>query len=149
MCKLFAVLLALLAMTQVALAEEDAPKHKALEDVYGARGLTDAFMDLAVAGKIQEAFDSVMPYWPVSEAQIGAVVLQTIRQRELVIGAFGGPRGMEFLREDRLGESFLRFVYLEKRENHALAWIFIFYSADGATWQLNSLIWNDKVPEFF
>jgi hypothetical protein len=146
--QLVAALVACCLLIEPAAAEEKSASQS-LEDSHAARAFTDAFMDLVLEERIQDAFDSATAYWSASRAQIGSLVIQTIRQREAVLPTYGEKVGSEFVREDRVGASFLRLTYFEKREQHALVWVFVFYSADGSRWRLNSLQWNDKAVEAF
>lgn len=144
------IVFALIALSRPGLAQDETGASERFEDSHAAREFADGFLDLVMEEKIQAAFDSARHYWPAgSPAQIDALVLQTIRQREAALPTYGAKVGIEFVREDRMGGSFLRLVYLEKRQLHALVWVFLFYSADGNTWQLNSLLWNDKAMEAF
>jgi hypothetical protein len=124
---------------------------KATEPIAAAldvRERCDAFVEPVALEKIQRAFDSLMPYAVFSEADASSLILQTIRQREMVEPEVGSRAGVEFLLEQRLGASLLRFKYLGKSEKHALVWT-SFYSPDGQRWRLNGIDWNEEVHCIF
>ena len=55
---------------------------------------------------------------------------------------------MEFAGTLRLGGSFVRRVYVQKYEKHAIAWVFTFYRP-GEKWLVNSVRFTDQLDGFY
>jgi hypothetical protein len=136
-------------VTAALAARAETKPLETIVDALSAREHCDEFMALVNQEKVQEAFDSLLPHGSFSKAEASSLVLQTIRQREMVGEQYGPAAGVEFVFEQRLGASLLRLTYLEKRTRHPFVWTFLFYSADGESWRLNGINWSDKVQELF
>jgi hypothetical protein len=74
--------------------------------------------------------------------------LQTKALRDQVGGRYGKPVGFEFISLKKAGESVMQYIYIEKTEEHALPWRFIFYRSPSG-WVLNSFSWNDNIKLLF
>lgn len=105
-------------------------------------------MSLVGEEKYEQAFESVGEHWPLPEAEITKLAMLTNKQMESVSERFGKVLGSEFIREDKIGESYIRYVFIQKCENHATRWMFIFYRPK-QEWVVNSVKWDDKTEVLF
>lgn len=105
-------------------------------------------MSLFSQNKVKEGYDVFVPYWPLPESEITALVYQTESQWGAVQARFGDNAGYEFIETQRVGKSLIRHIYLQKFMNHSLRWQFTFYKPDDK-WRVNSLTFDDKIGELF
>ena len=119
-----------------------------LEDELECVKLSGQFMRDMVAGKLQEAFDRVSPYFPISKRNFDNLVDQTEIQLRGTAPNFGTMIGYEFVREERVSEFLVRYTFVIKHELTLTRWIFIYYKPDDR-WLLNSLYWDDQVESLF
>lgn len=106
-----------------------------------------------VMGKVAKndligAFSAMKPYVIIPEAEFQSAVLNSKAQRDQFGARYGKTIGYEYIGQKKLGESLIRYTYIEKTEKHALPWIFYFYKGP-AGWVLNSFIWNDQMQQIF
>ena len=115
-----------------------------------AKALTDAFMDKVAQNNISGAFALFddKATWPLGQEDIQNIARFTAEELEKRKAKYGNPIGVEFIRQNMVGESLTEFVYLEKFERHAIRWTFIFYKPKNE-WIFNNLTWDDKVRLLF
>ena len=120
----------------------------ALTDENTAKELTDKIMAKVGSGDTDSGFNLMKPNVPLSGTEIDSAAVQTKAQLEQYGKRFGKSIGFEFIDSKKIGNSLLRIRYLQKMENTALPWIFIFYKG-GDGWTLNNFKWEDKVSYLF
>ena len=98
--------------------------------------------------KIKEGFSLLKPHWPLPEAEIENLINQTEMQWSMVEKRFGKSIAVEFVREERIAESFIKYLFIQKFENHAIRWEIIFYKPRD-TWKINMVKWDDKIHLLF
>lgn len=108
----------------------------------------EAVMKKVAANDLKGAFKLMQPYVVISESELQSAALSSQTQREQYGARYGKSVGYEFISEQKLGESLIGMVYIEKTEKHALPWSFCFYKTPKG-WILNSFNWNDKVTSLF
>ena len=65
------------------------------------------------------------------------------RQTESSLPIYGNILGVEKIREENVGTSILRLVYVLKLEKAPIVWEFYFYKPK-ADWFLGNIIFNDQ-----
>jgi hypothetical protein len=113
-----------------------------------ARKVADKAVALFRQEKIVEGYAGLKPYWPLPPVEIDNLANQTNTQWPMVKQRFGSSIATEFVEEKRVGESFARYVYLQKFRNHAIRWIFMFYKPSDR-WVINSVAFDDRVGLLF
>lgn len=112
------------------------------------RQLTDKIMAQAGKGDIDGAYSTLAPYASadvrtLDTARIGA------RNARVQLEQYVGPSiGQEFIRSERVGDSLLKLVYIEKTAKQALPWQFIFYKSS-AGWVLSAFRSGDDINSLF
>ena len=76
------------------------------------------------------------------------IVNQINQQWPLVDKRFGKPIDKEFIKEKRIGKSFIRFYYLHKFENHSMYWQYDFYKPHNE-WKINKIIFLDSLESLY
>lgn len=119
-----------------------------LSAVGEARALADRAMAQVKAGKPTQAYEVMRPHWPLPKAEIDALGAQTDAQRATIDARFGRSLDTEFVGTQKIGEAFVRFVYIERYQRHALVWQFTFYRpSDG--WVVNSVSYSDQLEPLY
>ncbi|MGM0442478.1 MAG: hypothetical protein ACQEQC_08685 [Elusimicrobiota bacterium] len=112
------------------------------------RRFGDKIVEEFTSGNISESFEIAKEHWPMPAEELDNLSSQTEAQIKQLRPRFGDIVGKEFIRREKLGDSFLRYQYIIKFENHAIRWILIFYRPKGE-WVLNQLNWDDKIERLF
>ncbi len=93
------------------------------------------FLDRAFSG----AATSLKKYdRPAAEAMFAALDIQVDIKYGQRIG------DLELARTDKVGRSFVRYCYVEKRERGPMVWQFAFYRPESGNWQWHGFSWNDS-----
>ncbi|MBD9470206.1 DUF2059 domain-containing protein [Pseudoxanthomonas sp. PXM01] len=107
--------------------ERVAGTAKTLPSADAAVALSDRIMQHIVAGTATEGFDLALPYALATKAQMGAFIEQLSTHQSTWGKRFGKSTGYELLRNDTVGDSMLRSVFLHRFDEHAIVWYFIWY----------------------
>lgn len=110
--------------------------------------LADDFMAEISKGFYKEAFNMLKPFWPLPETEINNLADQTESQLKTVANRFGKLLGFEYIQSNRIGDSYIRFMYIQKFANHATRWMIVFYRPL-EEWIVNAVVWDDKTHELF
>ncbi|MEF8799333.1 MAG: hypothetical protein V5A79_07965 [Candidatus Bipolaricaulota bacterium] len=119
-----------------------------LSDELSCVKLSGQFMKSIVEGDVDEAFDFVDPYFPISQHEFDNLVQQTRVQLQGSQPNFGSMLNYKFVREERVEDFLLRFTFVIKHELTVTVWKFLYYRPEDK-WLLNSLNWNDQVSDLF
>ncbi|MCK5707529.1 MAG: hypothetical protein KAI43_07725 [Candidatus Aureabacteria bacterium] len=112
------------------------------------RAFSDKLMDYFINAKFQDGLNSAKPFWPLPEVEVDSLANQIKQQWPIVDQRFGKSVSKEFVSEERIGKSFLRYYYLHKFENHSIYWRIDFYKPH-AEWIINSIIFRDDLDFLF
>lgn len=119
-----------------------------LNDIEETRLLSNKIMQHFLKTEFIEGLDIAKGYWPLPPVEIDGLANQISTQWSIVQQRFGKPTGMEFIKEERIGKSFVRFYYLHKFENHAIYWKFTYYKPD-KEWKINGITFKDNLDFLF
>jgi hypothetical protein len=119
-----------------------------LKDLMQARKLSDQAVSLFIEEKFVEGYGVLKPFWPLPAVEIDSLANQTNMQWPMVRQRFGKSVGVEFVREQKVGESLIEYVYLQKFQHHALRWVFVFYKPKDQ-WIINSVSFDDNIKSMF
>ena len=119
-----------------------------LPDIETALALSLSAMEQFGAEDIATGYNILKPYWPLPMVEIDNLANQTATQWPVVQQRFGRSLGIEFVKKENVGESFVRFTHVQKFEKHALRWIFTFYRP-GEHWVINSVTFDDQIDLLF
>jgi len=122
-----------------------------------AAGLTSAkdtrvFSDLLVDHFIKKEFSTGLnkakQYWPIPTVEIDGLANKISQQWPIVDKRFGKAISKEFVKTQRIGESFLRHIYLHKFENHSIYWQIDFYKPRNS-WKINTILFLDSLDSLY
>lgn len=108
------------------------------------RDLSNKMIEMFANKQFKEGLALAKPYWPLPEVEIDGLANQIATQWPIVDQRFGQSTGYEFVREEKIGESFTRYYYLHKFQNHAIYWQFTFYKPKD-TWVVNGVQFLDSL----
>jgi hypothetical protein len=119
-----------------------------LQSPADARALSDQAAALFKDEKFVEGFALLKESWTLPPVEIDGLVNQINTQWPVVRQRFGPALGVEFAKEEKAGNSFLRYTYIHKFQNHAIRWVFTYYKPK-ESWLVNSVTFDDQVQELF
>lgn len=103
---------------------------------------TEEFFTMVEAGKISEAYDQLFMGSQIPAQKPQAVDLLK-RQTSSGLPLYGKIVGLEKIREESIGKSIVRLVYILKLEHAPTVWEFYFYKPK-SNWYLANVIFNDQ-----
>ena len=119
-----------------------------LKEVSETKSLSYKIMQHFVKEEFAQGLEIAKAYWPLSPVEIDNLANQINSQWSIVRQRFGHPTGIELIKEERIGKSFVRFFYLHKFENHAIYWRFTFYKPR-KEWKINGITFKDNLDFLF
>ena len=112
------------------------------------RKVTDGVMLQVGSGDIEGGFKNFKHLTIIPEAEFEALVAKSKAFLPMMALRFGGSIGHEFLKEEKLGNSLVRLVYINKFEKHAMVWNFYCYKGKNG-WVINTFKFDDNWPGLF
>ncbi|KAF1723097.1 DUF2059 domain-containing protein [Pseudoxanthomonas wuyuanensis] len=100
---------------------------QALPTADAAVALSDRIMQDVAAGRVAEGFELGFPHVVVTREQLDTFVVQVTKQQDSWDDRFGKSIGYELLRNDTVGDSMIRAVFLHRFDQHAIVWWFLWY----------------------
>ena len=119
-----------------------------LPTIADVKKVTDEVMVKVGKGDLEGGLKTFKLLTIIPEAEFDAMVGQAAMQAPSMTARFGPAIGYEFIREDRMGESLARYVYIQRFEKHAMRWIFYLYRGKSG-WVINTFRFDDKWHEMF
>jgi len=112
------------------------------------KALANEMVKAFVKKEFKQGLDLAKPYWPLPQVEIDGLANQISTQWPIVDQRFGESTGYDFVQEERIGNSFIRYYYLHKFRNHAIYWQLTFYKpAD--SWLVNGVTFKDSLEKLF
>lgn len=112
------------------------------------RNLCEAAVAQLASGQAKQAFDVLVPYWPLSNEELTRLVSQTQAQLAQLTASYGPIVGYEWVRSRDAGKSLVQHWYLVKMQYHALRIGCTFYKPV-QTWQVHTVFWDDQIDALF
>lgn len=119
-----------------------------ITDVRGTKELCQKAAHSFGAGKPEESYEILKPYWPLPAEEISNLAYQTESQLKMVASRFGNILGSDFIGSKVAGDSFVKHTFIGKFEKHAVRFICVFYKPR-KEWLINSVYWDDSTPKLF
>jgi len=118
------------------------------KDVSKTKTVSKQIMQHFIREEFVKGLDIAKRYWPLPPVEIDGLANKIITQWSVVKQRFGHPTGFELVREEKLGESFVRLYYLHKFQNHAIYWRFTYYKPKNE-WKINGITFQDGFDFLF
>jgi len=113
-----------------------------------AMRLCDEFLLYVVARKYDKAFQTIRPHFPISDYKHEELHQGTKKRLGLAELRFGRPLDYVFIGADTVGDTVLRYRYLQKFDLETLLWEFTFYRPQSG-WLLNALGFEAEAGQVF
>jgi len=139
--KIFNILIIVLLMTQTASAET-------IKDVPGTRSLSDKIVHLFLKEKFDKGMTLSKQYWSMPSFELDRLASQLNSQWPPMKKNYGEPVGMEFVKATKINDTFVKYYYLHKFQNHAIYWMITFYKPAKA-WKLNGITFKSDTSILF
>ncbi|WP_299104912.1 hypothetical protein [uncultured Winogradskyella sp.] len=123
-------------------------QEKHLKTVNEAQELSDKVVSLFYQNKITEAFDALIPYWPMPENELMAIEEKTIKYLNIIEQRFGESIGNVKVKNETISDIAIRETYLIRYNSSAIRLIFTYYKNDNG-WIVNAFKWDDSFSEEF
>ncbi len=120
----------------------------AFETAEETKAFSDKIVGLFVQEKFVEGLDLTKAHWPLKPVEIDGLANQIDQQWVMVRQRFGNATGMEYVKTERIGTSFIRHSYLHKFANHAIYWRIDYYKPTDE-WIVNSIVFLDQLDELY
>ena len=117
---------------------------QALASPDAAVALSSRVMQHVAAGETAEGFDLALPHALVTKAQMDEFVQQVATHQATWDARFGKSTGYELLRNDTVGDSLIRTVFLHRFDEHAIVW---YRGTRG--WVLNRFVFLEDSTKLF
>ena len=119
-----------------------------LKKLSETKSLSKNIMQYFLKAEFVEGLSMAKEHWPLPPVEIDGLANKINTQWGIVQQRFGKPTGMEFVQEEKIGKSFVRYYYLHKFENHAIYWKFTYYKPRDE-WKVNSITFRDDLESLF
>lgn len=123
-------------------------RAETLPTLAAAMEITDKAMNKVAGGDLEGGLKLLKPYLVIPPAEFDAMLGQATLQLPAISKRFGNSVGKEFIREDRVGDSLVRFIFIQKFEKTVIRWLFFYYKTP-AGWVLNTFKYDDSLQLLF
>ena len=110
--------------------------------------LSDQLMERFVKKEFQEGLDLAKPFYPSPAVELDSFANDINREWPSIDQRYGKILGSEYIRYEKIGNSFIRHIYLQKFEKHAMAWEIKFYRS-GKNWTFNGADYTSNIDFLF
>jgi len=119
-----------------------------LSSVDEAKKLASDVMNEVGKGNSSKGLELFKPFLIIPESEFNVMLESLQMQQPMIDQRFGRTIGVELINEEMVGKSFMKVVYAQKFEKHAMRWIFYFYRPNNG-WVLNTFTTDDKIQYLF
>ena len=132
----------------VALAPPASAVPASLRSAEDVLDLAETFMRNMVASNVKGAYRVAAPFWPLGMSGLAKRISEAESHRKALRKTIGLSLGSELVASEEAGERVIRISHLERFDEGALIWRFLFYRAD-MSWQLVSLSQTEDLGVLF
>ncbi|MDH5835255.1 DUF2059 domain-containing protein [Luteimonas kalidii] len=112
-----------------------------------AVALSDRVMQ-SVGGDVRGALDLLVAHSVIDPDQLDPLIDKLEESMPMADGRYGKVLDYELLRNDTIGDSVMRLMFLQRRERYAMNWQFVWYRGDGG-WLLSGFRFADDLGHLF
>lgn len=139
--RILSTLLVALFMVQTASAE-------GIKDIPETRSVADKIIHLFQNGNFDKGVEYSRKYWSMPTLELERIANQLNAQWVPMKEEYGEPVGVEFIKASKLNDTFIRYYYLHKFQNHAAYWMITFYKPVDK-WKLNGILFKTDPSVLF
>jgi len=108
------------------------------------KALADSMMEHFIKKEFAKGMAAAKPHWPLPEIELDNLIQKIKLQWPIIDKRFGNAVGFELVDTQVIGDSFVRYYYLHKFNNHAIYWKITFYKPEN-NWKVNGVSFRDKL----
>ena len=123
-------------------------KAEGLKQLSDTKALSDKIMQNFVKEEFKNGIGNAKKYWPLPEVELDSLTNTINNQWVIVRQRYGRTTGSEFVKQEKIGKSFIRYFYLHKFDNHAIYWKFVYYKPKNE-WIINEISFRDEIDFMF
>ncbi|WP_310447107.1 hypothetical protein [Thiobacillus sp.] len=123
-------------------------KAETLPTLTAAKAITDKAMTMIAGNDLEGGLKLLKPYLVIPAAEFDVMLGQATMQQPAISQRFGKSVGKEFIREDMVGDSLVRFIFTQKFEKTVVRWLFFYYKSPSG-WVLNTFTYDDSFQLLF
>ena len=144
--KYFSLLFCLFFSLQMMKAQEISKSYfKTTQEI---NSFTEDVMNSLSKNKITNAYSILRMKWIIPENELDQLESQTIKNFNLMESRYGKAKSYEFVKDQKIGNTVMRKVYLLKFDYHYITFLFTYYN-NGEGWLLNSYKFSDEIETAF
>ncbi|GAA0396450.1 hypothetical protein GCM10009133_01920 [Cocleimonas flava] len=117
---------------------------KELKNQIDTKALADKMVGHFIKKEFTEGMAVAKPHWPLPKVELDNLIKTIEKQWPIVDQRFGQAVGLEMVSKEKIGDSFLRYYYLHKFNNHAIYWKITFYKPE-KNWVVNGVSFKDNL----
>ena len=110
--------------------------------------LSKAAMERFINSDYAGGIELLSAYWPLPMVELEGLLNQINTQWPIVEQRFGEATGWEFVKEEYIGDSFVRYYFLHKFQHHAIYWRLSYYKPRDA-WVVNGITYVDSLDPLY
>jgi hypothetical protein len=119
-----------------------------LPTLTAAKEITDKAMTMIADSDLDGGLKLLKPYLVIPAAEFDVMLGQATMQQPVMSQRFGKSVGKEFIREDMVGGSLVRLIFIQKFEKTVVRWLFFYYKSPSG-WVLNTFTYDDSFQLLF
>ena len=119
-----------------------------IKNIDDAVALTDQVMKHVAELDMSGGIALIKPYSLFPQSELDTMIKNAELAVPQMTAGFGKVIGYEHLRNDTVGSSIVRVVYLHRFEKHATLWRFILYKGSNG-WIVNAVTFDDDISSAF
>jgi len=119
-----------------------------IDSTNDTRVIADKMVNHFVKQEFEQGLAIAKPYWPKHTVDIDEFTKKIKTQLPVAEQLFGGATGQEFIREEKIGNSVIRYYFLHKFENHAMYWQITFYKPLNK-WKVSAITLKDSIEPLY
>ena len=101
-----------------------------------------------VANDVRAAYRLAARFWPLAPSKLSSLIEDGVARRRDLRKTLGLSLGYELVASEEAGERVVRISHIERFDNGAVVWRFLFYRAD-TSWQLVGLQETEDLSVLF
>lgn len=141
MFKLLSLVILILSGCFIGISAED----NAINDT---KNLSENVMKNILKNDINSGVDLLRPHWGIEKIYIDKFLEESKKQLPNLSKKYGKDVGIEFIKTETIGKSFIRHTFLYKFEKHAVKWTFTFYISKDK-WEVNNLNFDENLEPLY
>ena len=119
-----------------------------IKDVSGTRAFSDKIVGHFLKEEFEKGIALTKKYWSKPSFELDRLTSQLYAQWPPMKKEYGEALGIEFVKATKLNDTYVRYYYLHKFQNHAIYWMITFYKPENG-WKINGITFKSDASILF